>query len=259
MRCPHCYQKDYSGYIAVMDKEKVFTAVKSINPETIIIYGGEPLLFPKLVEGIFNEFEKRHHVIIATNGTIWNKAIFDRAYLIMTTLESFFFNYSNNRKYTRSQFKNLLKLIKNYKNKIMLTHNLYPAHNDPYFQRMAKLGDFRTAPYPIVDYCEEAEYEPEILKEYDLDLEPLIIPKLRVLADGTITKDMRGKYNICKYNEWKPEYHNSEVPVHAKCLSCDYNEDCPSYKMFPHFCKDILDKIIDPHFCKIARWIHNAN
>lgn len=256
MRCPHCYQKDYSGYSNVIDKEKAFEALYKIKPETIIMYGGEPMLFPNIVKDFFNEFEDKSHMIIATNGTIWNKELYDRAYMIMVTLESFFFNYSNNRKYTKAQYNNLMKIIRTYKYKLNITHNLYPKNNDSYFYRMIQLGDFNSGPYPIVDYCEEADYEPEVLKEYDIDLEPLINPKLRILTDGTITKDMRGVYNLCSVDEWEDEYKNAAVPVHEKCISCKYNIVCPSYKMFPHFCKDVLDKIEDPHFCKIARWIY---
>ena len=151
MRCPHCYQKDYSGYNSTIDAEKIFKAVRVLAPKTIIIYGGEPMLYPKLITRIFDKFEKDINIIIATNGTIWNKSLFDRAYMIMTTLESFFFNYSKNRVYNRTQYNNLIRLIKTYKDKISLTHNLYPKNNDPYYLRMTKLGDFTSNPYPIID------------------------------------------------------------------------------------------------------------
>lgn len=258
MRCPHCYMKDYGGYEQMIDIDKAFASVKAIKPETLIIYGGEPMLFPDIINKIFNEFAKDMHVVIATNGTIWNKEIFDKAYIVMVTLESFFFNYSKNRVYTRNQYDNLMKIIETYKNKLIVTHNLYPHNNDPFFYKMAKLGDFNSNPYPIVDYCEESDYEPTILKEYNTQLDPLLIPKLRVLPNGTITKDMRGVYNICKdASEWKDEYKNFKIPEHQKCIKCKYKNTCPAYKMFPHFCKDVLDKIEDPHFCKIARWKYN--
>ena len=72
------------------------------------------LLFPDIVKKIFDKYEKSKHVIIATNGTIWNPDIFDRAYMIMTTVETFLFNYSDIRTYTRKQYHNLMKLIETY-------------------------------------------------------------------------------------------------------------------------------------------------
>lgn len=249
MRCPHCYQKDFNGYDGVMDVDKVFSSIDTINPETIIIYGGEPLLFPDIVKKIFDKYEKSKHVIIATNGTIWNPDIFDRAYMIMTTVETFLFNYSDIRTYTRKQYDNLMKLIETYSYKLVLTHNIYPRGNDPTFMKMARLMsvDDLVKPYPIVDFCEEQELDSRIMFDYNIEINPLINPKLRILPDGTITKDMRGHYNDPDKN----------VPVHEKCISCQYNQYCPSYKMFPHFAKDVLDKIEDPHFCKTARWIYN--
>ena len=256
MRCPHCYQKDYSGYNDVMDEEKVFSAVDKINPETIIIYGGEPMLFPKQVARIFDRYEKDKKVIIATNGTIWNKELYDRAYIIMTTVESFFFSFNKeNRPYTKNQFDNLIKLLETYKDKILVTHNLYPKHNDPYFYKMQKLMGLSGQPYPIIDYCEDTDLDARTIMEYNVKMDQLIVPKLRVLPDGTITKDMRGVYNICKPEDWKPEYKDAEVPVHEKCKTCPYKERCPGYKMFPHFCKDVLDKIDEPHFCKTAKYL----
>lgn len=258
LRCPHCYMKDFSGYENNINIKKAFESVKVLNPKTLIIYGGEPMLYPNIINQIFDEFENNMHVVVTTNGTIWNKEIYDRAYIIMVTLESFFFNYSKNRTYTRSQYNNLIKLIDTYKDKLILTHNLYPKNNDPFYDRMIKLTELNSNPYPIVDFCEEADFEPNILQEYNTNLNPLLVPKLRVLPDGTITKDMRGVYNICKdASEWKEEYRNQSVPSHDKCKKCEYQYTCPSYKMFPHFCKDVLDKIDDPHFCKIARWKNN--
>ena len=70
---------------------------------------------------------------------------------------------------------------------------------------------------------------------------------------------MRGVYNLCDSIEnWNEKYRLTALPIHTKCLSCQYNKLCPSYKMFPHFCKDVLDKIDEPHFCKIARWIYES-
>ena len=86
----------------------------------------------------------------------------------------------------------------------------------------------------------------KILKSI-LNVKHTAIDDMKILPDGTITKDMRGHYNDPDKN----------VPVHEKCISCQYNQYCPSYKMFPHFVKDVLDKIEDPHFCKTARWIYN--
>ena len=53
--------------------------------------------------------------------------------MIMTTVETFLFNYSDIRTYTRKQYDNLMKLIEIYNYKLVLTHNIYPRGNDPTF------------------------------------------------------------------------------------------------------------------------------
>ena len=261
MRCPYCYQKDYSGYNKVMDREKVYYAIRSLKPKTVLAFGGEPMLYPNLVLDLFDTFTREGcQVGVITNGTIWNKEIFDKAGVIMLTLESFFFDYNpQNRKYTKAQWGNVKKLLKNYKDKISITHNLYPYGNDPYYSRIAKLGGFESGPYPIISYTEDTEYDPDTLRQYNTKLNTLDLPKLRVWPDGSISRDMRQQYKLCDYDGWDEKYRNQKVPVHEKCVKCIHKNKCPGYKMFPHFCKDVLDKISDPHFCKIARWIDESN
>lgn len=261
LRCPYCYQADYCGYSKVIEKEKAYHAIKSLNPKTVLAFGGEPMLFSKEVNDLFDTFTSLGcQVGIITNGTIWNEEIFNKAGIIMLTLESFFFNFSpQNRKYTDKQWANIKKLLKNYRDKILITHNLYPFNNDKYYERIAKLGDFESSPYPIISYTEDAEYDINTLMQFNTEMDILDLPKLRVWTDGSISRDMRQKYKICEYNEWDEKYRNQKVPIHKKCVECKYSSKCPGYKMFPHFCKDVLDKIEDPHFCKIARWIYEIN
>lgn len=256
MKCPGCYQLAYND---IMDKDAVYEAVDKLNPKNLIMYGGESMLFPDLIEGFMDDFPDKN-IILATNGTIWRPDLFDRAYMIMTTVESFFFMKSKNRLYTRPQWDNLMKLIDNYKHKLSITHNIYPTDNDTTFFSALKLSGYDVKfSYPMVCYegKEACEIDMDILRSMCVNMEVLTKPKLRILPDGTITKDMRGIYNICKAKDWKEEYRDLEVPVHDKCKQCKYYGKCPACNMFPHFCKDVLDTIAEPHFCEFTRQMHN--
>lgn len=257
MRCTYCYQQNFCGYDGMMDKEKVYDAIKTISPKTLLCFGGEPMLFPKIIIDMMNDFSECN-VGVITNGTIWNKEVFDRATVIMVTLESFFFNFSpENRRYTKEQWANIRKLIDTYRDKVLIMHNIYPFNNDPYFTRIARLGDFMWQPYPIIAYTENAEYDIHALRQYNIKMDMFDEPKIRILMDGTLSKDMRQKYNLHDYADFSLDDIHAKVPVHEKCKTCDYFNTCPGVKMFPHFCKDVLDEpsIKDPHFCKVARWI----
>lgn len=259
MRCPYCYQQRFGGYDGIMDKERVYDAIKNISPKTILCFGGEPMLYPQMILDIMNDFPQCD-VGVITNGTIWNKEIFDRSVVIMVTLESFFFDFApENRKYTKNQWDNVQNLIETYKDKVLIMHNIYPKHNDPYFAKIAALGEFMWQTYPIISYDEDAEYDVKALMQYNVNMDIFDTPKLRILMDGTLSKDMRQKYNLHSYKEFSDQDINAKVPLHDKCKSCCYADTCPGVKMFPHFCKDVLDEpsIKDPHFCKVARWIKN--
>lgn len=71
-RCSHCYLSAGMGKLYFLDKEKVFSAVDQISKisliDSIVISGGEPLLFPDLVAVL--EKLSVYHLILFTNGSL---------------------------------------------------------------------------------------------------------------------------------------------------------------------------------------------
>lgn len=256
LSCKHCYIDNNKKNI---DIEKVEIALRSINPKNILFYGGEPLLFPKILKKIMYDFPDKKFGV-HTNGTILNTEILDKVDCIYLTIETFFFGHQNSwRPYSNIQWNNLKTILKKYKDKIRVIHNIYPTENDLSFFKIVTLSNMNYNTYPIIlkNYIGEINYE-----DYKY-LKPrttfLTKPKLRILEDGTITRDMRGIYNICNYNEWKEEYRNYELPVSNKCLQCKYQKQCNFVNMFPHFCKDIIEyEKNEPYFCKVTKKLNES-
>jgi len=82
LRCFYCYEddKDFRKkdfIISPEDMEKRINYLLSINASGIEIIGGEPLLYPVLVEHAFFLINQRVPVVISTNGTINSKYIME--------------------------------------------------------------------------------------------------------------------------------------------------------------------------------------
>jgi MoaA/NifB/PqqE/SkfB family radical SAM enzyme len=260
LRCSHCYQNDYADYSQTLNLEEAYKAIDILNPKNIVLYGGEPLIKPDIVKSIMNKYPNKGF-LLHTNGIIINREILDSVDLILITLESFLKQrMPQYRQMTDSQYKNMIQTLNNYKNKLTIIHNIYPDGNDELFYKMSRLFGAPVSTYPIVMCTENMEFDESSVQYMPIymrnGIKVLTKPKLRVLEDGTITRDMRGIYNICKIEDWKEEYMNYELPVHDKCKNCNYFGRCPACNEFPHFCKDVLDKINNPHFCKYTKELH---
>lgn len=75
---------------------------------------------------------------------------------------------------------------------------------------------------------------------------------MRLLEDGTLTRDMRGIYNLCHIDDWKSSYKDKPLPISDRCLNCKYLNYCPASSIFPHFVYDVLKVQKNPHFCQMT-------
>ena len=85
---------------------------------------------------------------------------------------------------------------------------------------------------------------------------PNRFPKMRLLENGILTRDMRGIYNLCHINDWKSSYKDIPLPISDKCKKCKYLNYCPASSIFPHFVYDILKTQQKPHFCRMTEIVY---
>lgn len=258
LKCPHCYQTTYSS--ERVDLEDVKKAVNIFAPKWIIFYGGEPMVEQDLILNIMDICPDKYFLIY-TNGTIWNKEIFDRLDKIVVTIESFF--YEEAKKYrpmTPEQHRKSIELIRHYKDKTEILHNIYPTSHDKYFYRMARLLGIKVQSYPIImnisDYLYNDSIKDSNIFHY---MKPNVFPKMRLLENGTLTRDMRGIHNLCHINKWKDDYIHIPLPISDACRCCEYINKCPASSIFPHFAYDILKINKEPHFCKMTKDYYEKN
>lgn len=255
LKCPHCYQTTYQS--KTIDLNYVKKAVDIFSPKWLVLYGGEPMIEQDTIKKIISMFPNKKYLIY-TNGTIWNKKIFDRMDKIVVTIESFFYEDAiKYRNLSQEQHKKTIDLIMMYKNKTEILHNIYPTSHDKNFYRMANLLGVNVQSYPIILNSSVFKFNKSILESNLFHyMQPNRFPKIRLLEDGTVTRDMRGIYNYCHIDNWKDEYKDKPLPIHNKCLKCKYLNYCPASSIFPHFVYDILNKQDKPHFCKMTEAVY---
>lgn len=258
LKCPHCYQKTYDSEI--IDIENIKKAVAIFNPTWLVLYGGEPMIEQEIIKTIFKEFPDKKFLMY-TNGTIWNEEIFERLDKIVVTIESFFYDEAiKYRPLTKKQHAKSIELVRKYKSKTEILHNIYPTSHDKYFYRMAKLLDIPVQSYPIIRQTEKFKFDMSMLDApfFFREMPPNTLPKMRLLENGILTRDMRGIHNICHVNDWKEEL-DKELPLSDKCKACKYLNFCPASSIFPHFVNDTLEKIEKPHFCKMTENVYEKS
>ena len=251
LRCAHCYQDDYPCGRKEMRPDAVFAALDRLTPANIVLYGGEPLTRPGAARAIMARYPKKGF-ILHTNGTLGGEGVRDileRCVHIFLTLESFFpERQPKGRSMSRALFVRLMGFVERYADKIRVVHNIYPEGNDRGFLKMARLRGLDVAVYPIVSpgtaETGGLDMDEALFRSLPVLGSPLTLPKLRVLEDGTVTRDMRGIYN-----------GDGELPVSGKCRECPQLSACPFCSMFPHFCKDVIKAMYpaEPWFCTCTR------
>lgn len=255
LKCPHCYQTTYQSQVVSVDDVK--KAVNIFSPKWLVLYGGEPMIEQKTIRQIIDTFPDKKYLIY-TNGTIWNKDIFERMDKIVVTIESFIYEEAiKYRKMSKEQHDKSIKLVRAYKNKCEILHNIYPTSHDKLFYCMARLLDVKVQSYPIILNSSEFKFNESVLESNIFHyMKPNRFPKMRLLEDGTLTRDMRGIYNLCHVNEWNNSYEDISLPISDKCLNCKYLNYCPASSIFPHFVYDILKVQENPHFCKMTEAVY---
>lgn len=252
LRCSLCYQKKENK---VIKYEYIQKAIKIFNPEYVVLFGGEAILYPNLIKKFHKDYPTIK-IILHTNGTIYNPKIFNIVSILYLTVDSFFYSYNKiHRNMTYSQYKIFLKTIQYYKDKIEIIHNIYPNSNDIAFYKMVHLLQIFYSDYPIVSA--EKEIDLSNIKFYKSILyrrnSILINPKIRILVDGTVTRDMTGHFNICHIDNYKLGM-DCFMPISDICKKCSCYKKCFACNLFPHFCKLVLDKInYEPAFCKFSK------
>lgn len=255
LQCPHCYQQGLGGFDrTVIDLEKAHRALDLLKPKGLIFYGGEPMLHPEVMKEFMSQYPHCRTAVI-TNGTIWNPEIFDRVDLVSVSLGSFRYDRAVlDRPYTPMQFQTVLQIVQAYREKLLISHDIYPTHHDDDFYRVAALSEIPVDTYPIVtadrDFILHAAYVPHLVMRQ----EPLRFPKLRILESGVITRDMRGIYNLADTEHWTEDLLKLPLPLYSRCEACQYLKNCPACLMFPAFVHDHLRTEPEGahHFCKMA-------
>ena len=259
IRCKGCYlgnKRDTQTMSISIAKQ----AIEILQPKNVVFFGGESILCPDLLINIMSCYPNLNY-ILHTSGTIYNKYILDKVKTIALTLDAFKYEYVICNKPTSKKIYNIRNtIIKDYISKIVITHNIHPNNNEPNFMDSLTSGlkDMNINFIPPIDWylMVTREENQEYLDEYD-EYTPINYintqPKLRILQDGTVTRDMTGHFNICHISKWKQRYKTNSMPISNKCKECKYLYKCHACNMFPHFCKIILDSIsYKPHFCKFT-------
>lgn len=252
LRCPLCYLKKDPNIIPYKYIQK---AIRIFKPEYVVLFGGEAILFPEIIQKFHRDYPDIK-IILHTNGTTYNTDIYDICNVIYMTIESFFYSYNKkHRNMTYDQYKNFLRSIAYCHDKIEGIHNIYPSNNDILFYKMAKLLGLRYSNYPIISKEPNLYIESKYRNILQIRKTILTNPKIRILTNGTVTRDMTGYFNICHIDEYKPRMDRL-MPVSDTCKKCKYYRKCYACNMFPHFCKEVLDTInYKPAFCKLTEFI----
>lgn len=255
LKCSHCYQTTYQSQ--TIDIEYIKKAINIFSPKWIVLYGGEPMIEQNMIKKIIDIFPEKKYLIY-TNGTIWNEEIFDRMDKIVVTIESFIYEEAlKYRNISKIQHDKIIALVKKYKDKTEILHNIYPTSHDKMFYRMARLLDVNVQSYPIILDNSVFNFDKSILESNLFKyMPPNRFPKMRLLENGILTRDMRGIYNLCHINDWKSSYKDIPLPISDKCKKCKYLNYCPASSIFPHFVYDILKTQQKPHFCRMTEIVY---
>lgn len=254
VRCPGCYLGT-SRSTEVMSRSIIDAAIQAIKPRNIVFFGGEAILFPKLLLSVMRDYPDIHYVL-HTNACIPIHDVLQRVDTIAATVDAISPTYFY-LKYGKRPilYKNYADILIKYRDKIVITHNILPKNNDPNFFDWAKDYGRPVDCYVYVTACKEQEY----LASFDAVF-PIpsinVKPKIRVLRDGSVTRDMMARREniLGSIYEWNPYWIHSELSVCSKCEACPYMGRCHACNMFPHFCSSVLESIdYEPHFCKFTK------
>lgn len=261
LNCAGCYNRK-NNQDNEIDIKLVELALKKINPKTVIFFGGEAILKEKLIRELL-EVCKGLRTCIQTSGAnfnLGNMDIWDKVDRIGMTIDSLDYNILKRTKnFSKNQYNSFIYMLKEYQDKISSVHNIYPFNNDHNFLRDIKKYNIIVDSYPFITTRRDQQflsYFRELIPDREIPL--MTKPKLRLLVNGIVTRDMRGIHNMVPIEKFNinniDEYKNNELPVSKKCRECHYFKKCLAGRVFPAFVKDIFDRIdYEPHFCKFTK------
>lgn len=259
--CKGCYTFSCKKKVHTVNTETALKAIEKYKPPLVHFYGGEALLYPHIIRNIMKAYPEIKYRI-HTNGTTYTdsvKDILDAMEFIYVTVDSFDYQWlKENKLFNQKCYDSFLRLIRDYKEKIVVTRNIGASNNDFFVEEKiieAGIPKERIENCVMITYDEEQEAIPN--KDWLKVSEPRKVPKrakLRLLTNGEITNDIRGIDN-CFSLEEAPKFENfPPLPESKKCIICDCRFHCNAFNMFPAFVKEVIDNVnYEPHFCKIAR------
>lgn len=262
LNCVGCYnhKNNHDNEISIKTVE---LALNKIDPKTVIFFGGEAILKEKLVRELL-EVCKGLQTVIHTSGANFNKTnkdIWDRVDRIGMTIDSLNYDWlRRSKRFTIENYKSFILMLSEYSCKISSVHNIYPFNNDRNFLRDIEKYNIQLDSYPYITKYRSQQflsYFRDIIKIND-EIPLMNKPKLRILVNGAVTRDMRGIYNIAPIEKFNinniEEYKNNELPVNNKCKQCKLFKKCFACRVFPAFVYDVLNEIdFEPHFCKFTK------
>ena len=258
LKCPGCYTLGQER-TKTIPFEYVKIALDKYQPKDVVFFGGEAILEPDLLRKIMSEYPDKRY-FLHTNGTNYNdtnKDIYQKLHGVVLSLDSFRSEWLKKYKgYSDEDIASYFNLIEDHKDKIIVTHNIFASHNDPHYAEDMKKYNLPTNWYLFVTKSRDQEFlayfRDCMLEDFNPNIN--VFPKLRLLADGTVTYDMRGVYNLFHVTQWDDDKLKKPLPMSNTCMQCPYNHSCFAFTMFPHFVKDILENVdYEPHFCKFTK------
>jgi len=277
--CDYCY----INYRETNDKfsetlNKLIIAIKQSDPTTVIITGGEPLLYPKLVSDIMNFFKIDHmkffRAILCSN-LLYDKISKEQLYAI-SKYDELQTTISIERFKDTKSYIHFLKNIKYIKSKLKIKIGLILTISPKFIGTINPIKFKNALIYKYLDWI-----KPEALSysEYNLDYERFYIEYDNYLSSifrfipkdkNIVLNEMKNNYkfnksiqcnlcsdsNIVTYINGKfiigcnclVKQENRSEKFKTKCCNCSYfkycNMDCERFGNYCAFPKNTFDKYI---------------
>lgn len=263
LKCPNCYTNNCRKN-TVVNIESACKFIEWFKPKNIVLFGGEAILFPKIIENLLNKYENINFSL-HTNGTLFtpeNRYLYNRFKYIFLSLDSLRYDWlKENKGFSKQMYFNMMNLIDECCDKINITKNILPSNNDKKWFTDIKKYNFIIDYYPFITIKQDQEFlscfRTEIDSQKIFNLTLNVKPKIRLLSNGTVTRDMRGIYNMFHINNIPfdiEKTRNNILPISDICKKCQFLNRCLACNMFPHFVKDVIENVnYIPHFCKFTK------
>jgi sulfatase maturation enzyme AslB (radical SAM superfamily) len=260
LKCKYCYLQSLTSRGNIADAD-IRNAIQKIGPDTLFMYGGEPLLQKDVILKIMEEFPDQNY-IVETNGCLLTEELMeyfvDKQAAVVLSLDSFDYEKNNRgRNVTKQQFDNIIRIIHQYKQyqKLVLMCSIHEQTEDfnNYYEIVQKLGlpmeiylivsgqrcDIRSTPF----YAQYKSY-PSAVKAAMTQFwdHPNVIPKLRVHCNGMVSRSLNydSRYDICHVSQWEEGMRTSGIlPYPKSCELCRCFMNCFFMHTFPQWAYEL--------------------